>query len=254
MTRSGSEAGVRPGRPDDVVAMAALAEMKHEQYRDNASPFQVPALDARSVHEAFLAKLLVCDGFLVAVHDGPEGIDGFIVARVGSAPPPFGEGALFHVDDFMVTAPSLWTTVGRALLRHVAGEAAAAGATKAIVVSGSRAVDAPKVDFLAGLGLLCEAEWWVKQIEPTHDQPVATKGFEAIVGPAPPVYKSGGPTCLATHIESPEALQQLERFAAASRAVIVIVPTLASRDDLRQELRDRDYVVASEWYTGTRLS
>jgi GNAT superfamily N-acetyltransferase len=234
--------------------MAALAELKREEYRHNASPFQVPAPDARSVHEAFLAKLLFWDGFLVAVHDGQDGVDGFIVARVGSAPPPFGEGPLFHVDDFMVAAPSLWTSVGRALLEYVAAEAASAGAPKAIVVSGSRAVDAPKVDFLAGLGLLCEAEWWVKPIEPTQGEPVAKKSFDAIVGPAPPVYKPGGPTCLATRVESPDALHALERFAAASEAVIVIVPTLATRDDLRRELRTRDYVVASEWYTGTRLA
>ena len=187
------------------------------------------------------------------MHDGPDGVDGFIVARVGSAPPPFGEEALFHVDDFVVAAPSLWMSVGRALLKHAAREAASAGATKAIVVSGPRSVDAPKVDFLAGLGLLCEAEWWVKQVEPIQGDPVATKGFDATVGPAPPVYKPGGPTCLATRIESPDVLEQLERFAAASQAVIVIVPTLASRDDLREELRARDYVVASEWYTGARL-
>ena len=252
MTQGGSDAGVRPARPDDVVAMAALAALKREQYRDNASPFEVPALDARSVHEAFLAKLVSRDGFLVAVHEGRDG-DGFVVARVRSAPPPFREGALFHVDDFMVATPILWMSVGRALLMYVASEAASVGATKAIVVSGSRAVDAPKVDFLAGLGLFCEAEWWVKPIVPTRGGPVAKRGFDAIVGPAPPVYKPGGPTCLATEIESPEALQRLERFAAASQAVIVIVPTLASRDDLRQELRTRDYVVASEWYSGTRL-
>jgi GNAT superfamily N-acetyltransferase len=254
MMKEGGEARVRSARPDDVVAMAALAEMKREQYRHNASPFQVPAVDARSVHEAFLARLVSWDGFLVAVHDGQNGVDGFIVAGVGSAPPPFGEGALFHVDDFVVATPSLWTTVGRALLEFVAGEATSAGATKAIVVSGSRAVDAPKVDFLAGLGLLCEAEWWVKQIEPAKGESVATNGFEASVGPAPPVYKPGGPTCLASRVESPTALPALERFAAASEAVIVIVPTFASRDDLRGELRNRGYAVASEWYTGTRLA
>ena len=153
----------------------------------------------------------------------------------------------------MVAAPTLWKSVGLALLQHVAYEAASAGATKAIVVSGSRAVDAPKADFLIGFGLVCEAEWWVKRIEPTRGEPVAKKGFDAIVGPAPPVYEPGGLTCLATDIESPRALQRLERFAAASEAVVVIVPTLASRDDLRRELRDRDYVVASEWYTGTHL-
>lgn len=85
--------GVRRPRPGDVAAMAALADLKRQQYRDNASPFQRPAPDALKVHEAFLARLLDWEGFVVLVHDGPDGVDGLAVARVGSAPPPFGEGA-----------------------------------------------------------------------------------------------------------------------------------------------------------------
>ena len=231
--------------------MAALADLKRQQYRDNASPFQRPALDALAVHEAFLAKLIEWDGFIARVHEGREGVDGFVVARVGSAPPPFGAGALFHVDDFMVAKPALWETVGAPLLEHIAAEAASAGAEKAIVVSGSRTVDAPKVDFLAGLGLECEAEWWAKQVEPNQREPLEMSGFDAFVGPAPPVYDPGGLTCLATEIESPAALARFEEFASASQAVVAIVPTLTSRLDLRAELRERGYTVASAWYVGT---
>ena len=220
---------------------------------DRRRPFQRPAPDALVVHEAFLAKLIEWDGFVVRVHEGRDGVDGFVVARVGSAPPPFGEGDLFHVDDFVVASPALWETVGAALLEHVAAEAASAGAEKAIVVSGSRTVDAPKVEFLAGLGLECEAEWWVKPIEPNQREPAEASGFDAFVGPAPPVYDPGGLTCLATEIESPAALPLFEEFASASQAVVAIVPTLTSRLDLRTELRERGYTVASEWYAGTIL-
>ena len=202
MQGKASKLGVRQSRPDDIAAMAALADLKRHQYRDNASPFQRPARDALTVHEAFLAKLIEWDGFVVLVHEGRDGVDGFVVGRVGSAPPPFGEGALFHVDDFMVASPALWETVGAALLARVAAEAASVGAEKAIVVSGSRTVDVPKADFLAGLGLECEAEWWVKPIELSRDGPVEMSGFDAFVGPAPPVYDPGGLTCLATEIES----------------------------------------------------
>jgi GNAT superfamily N-acetyltransferase len=245
--------GIRRPTPEDVPAMAALADLKRQQYRDNSSPFQRPALDAVTVQEAFLAKLIEWDGFLVRVHDGRDRVDGFVVARVGSAPPPFGEGNLFHVDDFMVATPALWETVGAALLERVAAEAASAGAERAIVVSGSRIVDAPKVDFLAGLGLECEAEWWVKPVEPNELEPVEMRGFDAFVGPAPPVYDPGGLTCLATKIESPAALRQFEEFASASQAVVAIVPTLTSRLDLRAALGERGYTVASEWYAGRLL-
>jgi hypothetical protein len=121
------------------------------------------------------------------------------------------------------------------------------------VVSGSRTVDTPKVDFLAGLGLECEAEWWVKPIEPSQREPVEMSGFAAFVGPAPPVYDPGGLTCLATEIESPAALPLFEDFASASQAVLAIVPTLTSRLDLRAALGERGYSVASEWYAGTLL-
>ena len=73
-------------------------------------------------------------------------------------------------------------------------------------------------------------------------------GFEAIVGPAPPVYDPGGPVCLAARLDGPDALPHLERYGAAARAVLAIVPLATGREDVRAVLVARGYALASEWY------
>ncbi len=231
--------------------MADLAEAKRQQYRDHAPPFQRPAPDGRVVHESFLPKLLAWEGFTVLVHDGAGGVDGFIVARFGSAPPPYGEGSLFHVDDFAVADEAAWPTVGAALLREVMHRADVAGIETAIVVSGPPSVDEPKTAFLSGRGLRVDAEWRVKALTPTTAGAPAKDGFDAAIGPAPPVYEPGGLTALALRVDYPEAVERFEQFAAASDAVVAIVPLRVSDAGLREELDRRHFVVASEWYAGS---
>jgi hypothetical protein len=113
------------------------------------------------------------------------------------------------------------------------------------------AVDRPKVGLLTAAGLGVEAEWWVRSVDPLVGEPPGPDGFEAVVGPAPPVYDPGGPVCVARRVEKAAALESLERFAACSGAVLVIVPVEASRAALRGSLARRGYVVASEWYAAS---
>ncbi len=244
-----SESLVRDAHADDVPAMAELADRKRRQYSEHASPFQRPAPNAREIHEGFLPKLFEWDGFEVLVHESGGEVDGFIVGRFGSAPPPFGVGSLFHVDDFGVAKPDNWTVTGRALLRTLAQRAATAGFATGIVVSGPSSVDAPKVSFLVDSGLSVAAEWWVKPVERSDAEPPEKVGFDAAVGPAPPVYDPGGPTALALRLDGPVAIAASEEFASASGAVVAIVPNFVSCLELRDELRHRGYTVASEWYS-----
>lgn len=242
---------VRDAVVADVARMADLAEMKRQHYREHATPFQRPALNGREVHEGFLAKLLTSEGFTVLVHDdAAEGIDGFIVARFGSAPLPYGDGPWFHVDDFAVANAAAWTSVGRALLDEVSHRAKSAGLETAIVVSGPASIDEPKTTFLAGLGLRVDAEWRVKALAPAGGELPPKEGFDAAIGPAPPVYEPGGLTALALRIEYPQAVERFEEFAAAAQAVVAIVPVRSGDEELRAELERRDFVVASEWYAG----
>jgi N-acetylglutamate synthase-like GNAT family acetyltransferase len=241
---------IREAQISDVQAMAALAEAKRQHYRDHAAPFQRPASNGREVHERFLPKLLEWEAFTVLVHEGGEGVDGFVVARFGSAPPPYGEGSWFHVDDFVVGRASLWASVGRELLDAVMNRAREAGIDQAIVVCGPSSIDEPKVAFLSGTGLRVDAEWRVKPLALNGgDPPGAPRGFEAAIAPAPPVYDPGGPTALAVRIE-PGAVARFEEFGSASGAVVGIVPVRISDEALRAELDQRGFVVASEWYSG----
>lgn len=241
---------VRDAHVADVPRMADLAEAKRQHYRDNAAPFQRPAPNGREAHEAFLPKLLKWDGFAVVVHDTHNSVDGFIVARFGSAPPPYGEGSLFHVDDFVVADAATWPTVGAALLGEVMHRAEDAGIETAIVVSGPPSVDEAKTAFLAERGLYVDAEWRVKTLTPTTAGPFPKEGFDAAIGPAPPVYEPGGLTALALRVDYPAAVERFEQFAASSDAVVAIVPVRVSDTDLRAELDRRGFVVASEWYAG----
>lgn len=241
---------VRVAEAPDVPRMAELAEEKRQHYRDHAAPFQRPAVNGRDVHEAFLVKLLEWEGFTVLVHDGAGGIDGFVVARFGSAPPPYGEGSLFHVDDFALADAARWPTVGGALLGEVMRRAEVAGIETAIVVSGPPSVDEPKTAFLDACELRVDAEWRVKPLTPTGGELPAKQGFGAAIGPAPPVYDPGGLTALALRIDEPEAVERFEEFAAASKAVIAIVPVRTSDETLRTKLDQRGYSVASEWHVG----
>ena len=241
---------VRDAQVADVPRIADLADAKRQQYRDHAPPFQRPAPNARAVHEAFLPKLLEWEGFSVLVHDAVGGVDGFIVARFGSAPPPYGEGSLFHVDDFAVADGATWPTVGAALLGEVMHRAEVAGIETAIVVSGPPSIDEPKTAFLSEQGLRVDSEWRVKALTLTRAGAPVKEGFDAAIGPAPPVYEPGGLTALALRVDYPEAVARFEQFAAASDAVVAIVPVRLSDTDLRAELDRRQFVVASEWYAG----
>jgi hypothetical protein len=248
-----SSIAIRDCHVADVSVMAELAEAKRQHYRDHASPFQRPARGGREIHESFLRELLEREDFTVLVHDAGGSIDGFIVARFGSAPPPFGEGSLFHVDDFVLADPTTWLTVGRALLDEVMRRAEGAGIEKVIVVSGPASVDEAKTAFLRAVGLVVEAQWRVKPLVPTTGHVPEKQGFDAAIGPAPSVYDPGGLTALALRIDSTSAVQRFEEFAAASNAVVAIVPLLTSDDELRAELDRRSYVVASEWDAHLRV-
>ncbi len=75
------------------------------------------------------------------------------------APPVYDLGGLSTgVDDFMVRHPSLWATVGRALLNEVSVRAREQGSVQMIVVCGP--ADEPKRDMLRGAGLTVVSEWF----------------------------------------------------------------------------------------------
>ena len=90
----------------------------------------------------------------------------------------------------------------------------------------------------------------MKELTPTTAATAVKLGFDAAIGPAPPVYDPGGLTALALRIDYPEAVALFEQFAAASNTIVAIVPVRVSDTDLCEELDRRQFVVASEWHAG----
>ena len=91
-------------------------------------------------------------------------IEGFIIATIQSAPPVYDPGGLVcGVDDFVVSAPEQWPTVGVALLAEVKSQAKARGAVLSIVVCGH--LDEPKRTVLRASGFSITSEWYVNPTE-----------------------------------------------------------------------------------------
>ncbi|PZS22217.1 MAG: hypothetical protein DLM61_26250 [Pseudonocardiales bacterium] len=106
---------------------------------------------------------------------------------------------------------------------------------------------------LVGSGLRLAEQWWVKPLETTGPgaAPGRTSGtsFSGILGPAPPVYDPGGPVLLADRVTDDVDLTVMEREAAALGAVLAVVPTKPAAER-EQQLHQRSWTVASQWYVG----
>jgi hypothetical protein len=58
----------------DAERLAALAELKREQYRTHAPVFHRPKPGVRAAHAAFLASLIADEGTVTLVHGAEDGM------------------------------------------------------------------------------------------------------------------------------------------------------------------------------------
>lgn len=90
-------------------------------------------------------------------------IEGLLIALLGMAPPVYDPGGLAcTIDDFTVSDPALWPTVGVALLAAAQSWARAHGAAVVVVVCGHQ--DEPKRALLRAAGLSLTSEWYVNSL------------------------------------------------------------------------------------------
>ncbi len=151
---------IRTATVADLDAMLDLAETKRVQYATYTPRFHQPAPNARSVHRPFLESQLQREKIIALVADDAGIINGFLIASTGPAPPVYDVGGLTTgVDDFAVRHPSLWATVGRALLDEVRARAQEQGSVQLIVVCSPK--DTPKRDMLRDANLDVASEWFV---------------------------------------------------------------------------------------------
>ena len=152
-------------KPEHVKAMVHLSHCKRKAYEKVQPIFWKEAEDSNKVQEKWFLELLEHDEVivLVALSRDTTAVTGFIVGSIINAPPVYDPGGkTLMVDDFCVSLPELWYTVGRDLLIHLQDRAVERGSVQTIVVCGDH--DAPKKAFLEESRLGMASRWYVNQI------------------------------------------------------------------------------------------
>ena len=155
---------LRDATPDDVPAMVELSERKRLEYETYQPTFWRKAADSREKQTAFFQNILERKDRLILVYEREEKVIGFVIGALVPAPPVYDPGGhTCMIDDFAVSDPNEWESVGVALLDTAIAEARYSGAVQAVVVCGHG--DSPKRSMLAANGYGIASEWRVKAIE-----------------------------------------------------------------------------------------
>jgi hypothetical protein len=143
--------------------MVELSELKRAQYANFSPIFWRPAAGASKSQRKFFGGLIDDRSWICLVHEAAAGVDGFILARVVSAPPVYDPGGkVCMIDDFMVADALLWPSVGMALHTEAERIAAESGAVASVTVCGQR--DVVKGTQLRKIGADVSSEWYVHKI------------------------------------------------------------------------------------------
>jgi hypothetical protein len=154
---------IRAAMPDDVPAMVALSE----KYRRQLETFQ-PVLWRKAEGSAeaqadYFRALLRRDDVLALVHSAVEGLAGFLVATVQSAPPVYAPGGpTCLIDDFCMGEGRYWPKAGAALLSEAMRRARERGAVQVVVICPHH--DQAKLALLASEGLTIASEWHTRPL------------------------------------------------------------------------------------------
>jgi hypothetical protein len=234
---------VERATPDDAPDAARLADLKRAEYERYSPVFWRPAADAVDRHEPFLRFCLGSGEFTAYAARGNGRLLGVAIAHHRVGPPPLTTDEAWLVDDFFVVDGE-WERFGAPLLAELE--------THPLVVLSARR-DEAKQRFLRGRGYHRAASWWVRPLDPRAcvDSTQAPEGFEAVTGPAPPVYEPGGTTALA-HRVGADAVPAYTEWAAAQGAALAIVPTRADDPALEAAAEAAGYEAASDWFVSSR--
>jgi len=143
----------------------ALIEQRRLEYQEYQPRFWRRVAKATAADRTHLDALLDDPSAILLVHDRDGVVDGVAIGKLEQAPPMYDPGGLTCIiDDFIVAAPELWTTVGVELVGAVARQARTRGAALAVVVCGH--LDRQKRAMLALSGFSIFSEWYAKDITP----------------------------------------------------------------------------------------
>ena len=154
---------IRRATASDIDAVVAIIETRRKQYQKFQPTFWRKASDSAATTKAFFTTLLGKPDtyFLVSV-EGPQ-ILGFLIACRFAAPPVYAPGGdTWLIDDFAVSEPRYWLSIGEALLSHVSTLLHEHGAAQIVVVCAER--DLAKAEVLRRSDLTIASSWWTKPL------------------------------------------------------------------------------------------
>jgi GNAT superfamily N-acetyltransferase len=156
---------VRAAIAQDVPAMVGLSEQDRSKRQKLEPDFFRKAERGAVAQAAYFNWQLMQPNVIAVVHQTENGIDGFAIASLITAPPvyePGGTTAL--IDDFTVADPESWNSVGTMLFEAVKSEAGKRGAVGVVSICAHK--DEVKRRFLSGMGLRIVSEWHFAAIKP----------------------------------------------------------------------------------------
>ena len=154
---------IRRATASDLDAVVAIVESQRRQYQKFQPTFWHKAADSAAMSKTFFSKLLSepQTSFLVATEAGQ--ILGFLIARKFPAPPVFAPGGdTWLIDDFAVSEPRHWLTIGEALLSHASTLLHEHGAAQIVATCADR--DLAKAEVLRRSDLTIASNWWTKPL------------------------------------------------------------------------------------------
>ncbi len=154
---------IRKADISDVPAMVALSYEKRMAYEKAQPQFWRHADGAEEEQTVWFKVLMALEDHILFIAESDSNIAGFVIGKIVKAPGVYDPGGLtLVVDDFCVSSPALWQSVGSKLLNEIKQLTKAKGTTQILVVCGVH--DEPKKRFLQHFGLNIASEWYVGDI------------------------------------------------------------------------------------------
>lgn len=155
----------RQSQLSDIDALVSRSKVKRLAYEKVQPQFwRYAGETGDEAQKQWFKELLESEDYLMfTAEDDHQEIVGFVIGKLMPAPEVYNPGGLtLMIDDFCVSSPTLWETVGKALIKGIKADANAKGAAQVLVVCGSH--DYPKRKFLGEQNLSIASEWFVGTI------------------------------------------------------------------------------------------
>ena len=151
LTGQASREGIRHLTAADAPRLLELSEAKRRQYEAYSPVFWRMSPLPRETFGPYLQSQIENPDVVALGHEQDVNLDGFVLAN-----------AKGYIDDFMVTTPELWPTVGADLLQAAGAAACSKGVSSLLVVCAEG--DRPLRTMLAAQGLTLETDWYVRPL------------------------------------------------------------------------------------------